>query len=1636
MRRLIPIAILVAAGAGLALVARDAAPAAWTLPATVRALLAVGWVAAAVALARTRQPGSGFGTAAALLLATCTLVPWWPARPAPERWRAREETRLQARFQVARAAFAARETRVQSLAQAARAVLDANEGATTGEARARTFAALAELVAQQRPRGAAAAATAPDAGVQIFDASGELLAWAGTPHPQDASGRLTRLASGVQPVYFRRSGVYTLLSYELHDAAGAAATAADSARAPALGPLRVLVDLPVEVRYQINNRFLRSATLARELSGDGIEVDVVYDATNVPPYLTRADLELHGDENQGMQAMGVVRDASGAALVLCHLTGLRYADAVERGESSRDVAMRWVLVVALGLAVLGLVRRVAASGAGAEAGTPRARWAAIATATTAIAGIVSLRWLLAWLGLPAMQVTGSLLNPATFAMVGFGGVVRTPFDLALSALTVAAVAVVVLVLRTRALRGRRNAGAAAALRTWSGDLAAAGVVAFAVWTAARLVGRVVSDSNPHLIGPQLDLLSPATACLHAALWLGVASWLLLAALAADVLRGRAASRIAAWTAALVVAALLWQPLGAIGSAVGVALFAAATRLPRFLRDDRFTSLGLAAFALAALTATLNADAMHRESERADRFHTEEAIRSVLEPSDDQLRFGIEDLLQKAGQDASLRRVLQSERASGGRSSAAFELWAQSLLSQLGWSCRVSVYDAIGQTVDDFVVGMSPERSGAPREIMQRARARAGVVLDVARAASPAGGAHTYVGAVVLRTGAITGAAGDSLAAPPADAVELGAIVVEVPFAPSSLDQAANRRSRAPDLLRNLQQEGIGPRIDESERLLLAWLEAGFVVESSTADLELSRELAAAPATRDWQRLQLANGTYLVRREPAGGRELLAGFRLATPLDRVLEWTQVASFGFVATTLVLLLLLASTRLPFVARRLPPLFVPKRFGFQQKLMAAFLVVSLLPSAVISLATGDVVRDRSQSRNRDAAVTKARAAEAALADLVYRDLDAVRESEFVHAMLKSADVPPARALPEFSQIRIFHRDGRIVLDETLSNLSDAAAREFVERAPRRVFASADNGHLYLGAVTDLWFSPLSGLDHGAPDARPYVVYYRRRLTDDIVRNLAPILGADLGAFLGPHLVVSSQRSLATAGILPSVVPPQAFTHLQLRRNQSLVLEEHAGTQRYYAGYLPLEDESGARIGSLSASQLLQADEFAVEVERTRELVLGLSTLMFVLTLVLGVAFAARIFDPVRNLIEGTRRLAGGELGFRLRARSSDEIGELERSFNDMSARLQDARRALDERRRYLEAVLGHIASGVVATDGDGRITAANPAAYRILHLPSASLEGRSWHDLALAGDTAVAPFWRRLATAPDGEVIEVPVNAAPASETGAAPPPAGGLERLTLRVIVTDLPSAGGDAASGRVAIFEDVTDLIRSQKLSAWAEMARQVAHEIKNPLTPMKLSAQFMDQAFRDQSPQFPRIFQEGMATIVEQVESLRRIATEFSNFGRVQKLEPRPLELRPLLRGVTAAYSAIAGLELDVDGLDGDGLRVLGDDEGLRRVFRNVLENAREAMGGRGRIHVRLERPSPERVRVRIADSGPGVSADAAARLFEPYFSTKNTGSGLGLAISKSIVEELGGTITIANRPGGGAEAVVTLVVC
>jgi two-component system nitrogen regulation sensor histidine kinase NtrY len=232
-----------------------------------------------------------------------------------------------------------------------------------------------------------------------------------------------------------------------------------------------------------------------------------------------------------------------------------------------------------------------------------------------------------------------------------------------------------------------------------------------------------------------------------------------------------------------------------------------------------------------------------------------------------------------------------------------------------------------------------------------------------------------------------------------------------------------------------------------------------------------------------------------------------------------------------------------------------------------------------------------------------------------------------------------------------------------------------------------------------------------------------------------------------------------------------------------------------------------------------------------------------------------------------------------------------------------------------------------------------------------------------------------------------------------------------------------------------VFEDLTELINSKKLSAWVEMARQIAHEIKNPLTPIKLSTQFMLRAHHEGSKDFDRIFRESSETIMQQVDVLRNIASEFSSFGRLQELYLAPHDVVAVLREIVAPYRKnAAGVTILLDA-SRDELRAIVDPEALRKICTNLIENAMEAMAGGGELQITCAETTIDgrsMITVSFRDTGPGLSEEARNRLFEPYFSTKTTGTGLGLAICRTLSREMGGEVTVKNLPGGpGVEAVL-----
>jgi two-component system nitrogen regulation sensor histidine kinase NtrY len=247
----------------------------------------------------------------------------------------------------------------------------------------------------------------------------------------------------------------------------------------------------------------------------------------------------------------------------------------------------------------------------------------------------------------------------------------------------------------------------------------------------------------------------------------------------------------------------------------------------------------------------------------------------------------------------------------------------------------------------------------------------------------------------------------------------------------------------------------------------------------------------------------------------------------------------------------------------------------------------------------------------------------------------------------------------------------------------------------------------------------------------------------------------------------------------------------------------------------------------------------------------------------------------------------------------------------------------------------------------------------------------------------------------------------------------------------VLWVPVPGEGEPAA---LLVVEDATEILRGQRLLAWAEMARIIAHEIKNPLTPIRLSAEHMREVYRRDPEHFEKVFERCTTNILTQVDELRSIAAEFSAYSAIPRIDLKPGDLTAAVAGLVEGYRAAPPEGVAVD-LETDGaIPVRFDAKLLGRAIRNLLENALRASAGGGRVTVRVERNDGQ-ARVSVLDTGPGVAPDLLTRIFDPYFSTHDTGTGLGLPIARRIAEEHGGGIAARNRAEGGLEVTITLPV-
>jgi len=439
---------------------------------------------------------------------------------------------------------------------------------------------------------------------------------------------------------------------------------------------------------------------------------------------------------------------------------------------------------------------------------------------------------------------------------------------------------------------------------------------------------------------------------------------------------------------------------------------------------------------------------------------------------------------------------------------------------------------------------------------------------------------------------------------------------------------------------------------------------------------------------------------------------------------------------------------------------------------------------------------------------------------------------------------------------------------------------------------------------------------------------------------------------------------------------------------------------------------------------------------IQTTYYITLSIVALLVVFCAVwFGFHLAKTITIPIMELAEGTRKVAEGDLSFRIGLVADDEIGSLVNSFNKMTKdllfgreqlelsarRLREQNIEIEERRQYMEIVLKNVSAGVVTFDSGGFISTFNKSAERMLKIKSEEIINKSYKKLLNGEHLELANEIVKSLTASRRDTAELPlrltINGTP----------------LSFMIHVSALKDDAG-LHMGIVVVFDDLTELEKAQRMAAWREVARRIAHEVKNPLTPIKLSAQRLKRKYSEQLNQ--SVFDECTQTITDHVELIRNLVDEFSSFARFPTADPKPCDLPPIIEETLALYKE-GHHDINFDFNIKDNIpRINLDHQQIKRAMINLVENAIGSIKNEGNILITLSHdPILKIVRLEIADNGVGISDEDKTRLFEPYFSTKKTGMGLGLTIVSTIVADHNGMIRVQDNQPRGAKFVIELPV-
>lgn len=1398
------------------------------------------------------------------------------------------------------------------------------------------------------------------------------------------SGEKERVAWGGEPSYLKETGLdmdgvltftdktrlYTIMVTALSFPGGA-----------------VVVDLPVKINYVMKNRYFQKVSLEEELSAENkAEITFQFRDEESPaqpdgPDNTRSSI-VFNDPSGEIGIYGKVISSTGVALSRLKVKGERFSRMVSRKGERKSLLAGILLTLTVTILAVRIYRDYLVR----VSRRKNRGWSLTIRVGALFFFLALIRYILLALKIPSRILgTSSLFDPAIFMDNLPGGILRTAGDFLITAFFMLIfVFGAIKVYRTfyqgeleRSLPGQGNVSW---IKVAARSLLLSGLLYLGTLAASTLVSRVVVNSNPRLVGFDIAFFGLPELSLHLALLFSISAIFitLIFICRLILLWGEGELRITVIAAALLLALLhRADPVMLIPA---VALLIISARIFPILRKEEIITVMFSSFFLVLALSMLIYGKAEERYEELKQNRVREMAYDFNHPEQNWLK----DFLPGITNDISQSRRYGSKVTSKS-SSAAFEIWAESSLGKFDLPCLIEVYTRDGERVSTFSLGIpveitdGMEKDGKITHSTQVRREKS----ETAR------GTVFYFNAISPLYSS--------------EGRLAGRVEIKIPYFYENPELLARTGPETPEIFHAREKGTLTRRVDEPQDLLVARVESGRIAASSSPYLSAGESLPAED--REWFELTAGDKTYRAIFNGSDGNGYMAGYGVKGISRKIAEWATLVSIEVFLTIFSMFVLFLIRKFPFLGSVTPNVYFPRALGFKQKLLLSFFLVSIIPVAAMGIFSNRFIEERYKEEARREARTGVRGAVSLMKHSLMSEAELLAGSQYLSDILKGKKDPEIRdvSIEGAPRFTLFTED-RVLLDESLSNFGRIDAAKLLEGGRLNQITITYAPPDVFGGVVIPVSIPEGGEGH---------LYYRRILDDEFVEGISRVLGKDVNLYYRGVLQASSQRDLFSAGFLSSLLSADLFLDVSLGGSEIDISRESVGEYSYQVASVPVDPLRGAVPGVLSVPMIYQPALVQREKDRTFGLLLGVLALLFALAVTLGVFLAEKIFRPIAQLREGTGRIMEGDLEFRLEAEAPDEIGQFVESFNSMTSALASAREKLMERQKYLTTVMDNIGTGVISSGSDGRIMTLNPAGEKILNILHEEIVGQRPFMIGRKGLGRFFSLFNVEAAGSEEREVQVEVEG----------------RRRTIKVVITSLSNQ--DEELGKVIVFDDLTELIETKKLSAWVEMARQIAHEVKNPLTPIKLSAQFMKRAHQKGDKDFVEIFNSSIDTIMKHTDVLQRIASEFSSFGRVSKLNIEPIELREFMLEQIASYRGMNNIEIRFEGEE--DITVLADREALRKIVSNLIENAIEAIEGEGRIDVDISGDKNRGI-IRVIDNGTGLSRQVMGKLFEPYFSTKTTGTGLGLAICKNLLDQMDGGIILRNREHEtGVEAVVDL---